>query len=52
MIKLKNMSLKKKKKQQQQMNHNKSPKPWLISQIHNPLNYRLWINQEAQFNVE
>jgi hypothetical protein len=41
------MSLKK-----QQMNSDDSLKSGLISQIHNPLIFRFWINQEAQFKVE
>jgi hypothetical protein len=47
---IKNMSLKKKKKQQ--INLGKSLKPELVSQIHNPLNPRHGVNQEAEFIIE
>jgi hypothetical protein len=50
MMKLKNMNLKKKKKQQ--INLDKSLKPELVSQIHNPLNPRHGVNQEAEFIIE
>jgi len=34
------------------MNLDESPKPRLISQIHNPLNFKSILKKEAQFNSE
>jgi hypothetical protein len=47
------MKLKKHKfRKEKKMHPNKSLKPWLIFQIYNPLNPRLEINKEYQFNIE
>jgi len=39
-------------KGKKQMNLDESPKPRLISQIHNPLNFKSILKKEAQFNSE
>jgi len=41
-----------KKEKKQQINLDKSLKPELVSQIHNPLNPRHGVNQEAEFIIE
>ena len=48
----KKIRVSKKKEKKKQMNLSNSLKSRLISQIQNPLNSKLELNQETQFNIE